>query len=71
MQIKSHVKDDVRKGMIMQSIFNVILKLIYFPLFANCTKGGMQVITSKGKNSYTNFKWAWKALQQKVSMYAK
>jgi hypothetical protein len=31
MQIKSHVGDDVRKGMIVQSILNVLLKSIYSP----------------------------------------
>jgi len=46
--IKSHIEDDVKKGMVMQYVWTVLLSS-FDPLFINYMKGRMQTTTSYGK----------------------
>jgi hypothetical protein len=42
------------------NLFEMLSLSVFNPLLANCMKGGMHVIMSKGRSFCTIFKWAWK-----------
>jgi hypothetical protein len=48
MRTRRHVKDDAKKGMVMQSFSNNLLKSILF-LFYKMLKLGRHVVTTRGK----------------------
>jgi hypothetical protein len=57
MRIQRWIKEDVKKEIVMISLLNDLLKLIYTP-FCKLLKKGIHNVAIVGKIFYANLKWA-------------